>query len=157
MGAASFAILAWHSTNVTANTYNGNDQLGFASDLRTLDACGAAIWPLAEALAALRAAALPDHVVVRTADDGATLDFLPFDHPTCGPQPGLSPILRDFAASCRGRHRPHLSCFAIASPGARAELDRKDYLGLDLWHDRWWAEANASGMLSLESHSWDHN
>ena len=159
MAASSFRILAWHAAHVMANTYQENDQIAFASDLRTLHRCGARIWPLADAFAALAERTLPENVVVLTADDGSTLDFLPFHHPTCGPQPGLYGILRDFANEVgdAAGHRPHLSCFAIASPDARAELDRKDYLGLDLWHDRWWFDATASGLVSIESHSWDHN
>jgi peptidoglycan/xylan/chitin deacetylase (PgdA/CDA1 family) len=156
--ARSFKILAWHSTNILANTYAQNDQLAFASDLRTLDRCGARIWPLADALAALDAGTLPDGVVVLTCDDGSTLDYLPFDHPACGPQPGFHAILRDFArATGASEHRLHLSCFAIASPEARAALDRKDYRGLGLWHDAWWRDANATGLMGVESHTWDHN
>jgi len=158
MTSTCFKVLAWHSINVNDNSYNGNDQIAFAADLRTLDRCGATIWPLRDALSALDDGTLPEGVVVLTADDGATLDFLPFDHPSCGPQPGLYGILRAFADEVAGsRHRPHVSCFAIASPEARAELDRKDFLGLDVWHDRWWADATASGLLAVESHSWDHN
>lgn len=154
-----FTILAWHSVNVNENSYNGNDQIAFAADLRTLHRCGARVWPLADALTALDAGTLPGNIVALTADDGAMLDFLPFEHPSCGHQPGLHRILSDFAQEV-GRdsgHRPHLSCFAIASPEARAELDRKDFLGLDVWHDRWWSDATASGMIAVESHSWDHN
>jgi hypothetical protein len=159
MKPASFKILAWHSINVNENTYNGNDQIAFAEDLQTLHAAGARVWPLSEALLALNAGTLPANVVVLTADDGAMLDFLPFDHPSCGPQPGLYRVLRDFAdaVGLEAGHRPHLSCFAIASPEARAELDRKDFLGLDVWHDRWWADATASGLMAVESDSWDHN
>lgn len=158
MAAQAFKILAWHSTNVLANTYAHNDQIAFASDLETVHRCGARVWPLADALAALAKGSIPPNIVVLTADDGSTLDFLPFDHPTCGPQPGMYRILRDFADRFGDEgHRAHLSSFAIASPDARAELDRKDYLGLDLWHDRWWKEATASGVISVESHTWDHN
>ncbi len=159
MQSTQFTVLSWHSINVNDNSYNGNDQIAFAADLRTLHRCGAKIWPLAEALSALDAGTLPVNVVVLTADDGAMLDFLPFDHPSCGPQPGLFRILREFADEVgpSAGHRPHLSCFAIASPDARAELDRKDFLSLDVWHDRWWADATASGLMAVESHSWDHN
>jgi hypothetical protein len=159
MPSPRFRILTWHSVSVTENTYNGNDQMAFAADLRTLHRCGARIWPLADALAALDADTLPENVVVLTADDGSILDFLPFEHPGCGHQPGLYRLLCDFAkdAGSGAGHRPHLSSFVIASPDARAELDRKDFRGLDVWHDRWWAEATASGMLAVESHSWDHN
>jgi hypothetical protein len=158
MGPRSFKILAWHATNVIANTYAQNDQIAFASDLRTIHRCGARIWPLADALEALDAGTLPENIVVLTADDGSTLDFLPFDHPTCGPQPGFASILRDFSKeSGESDHHLHISSFAIASPEARAALDRKDYLGLGLWHDNWWREASASGLISIESHTWDHN
>jgi len=154
-----FKILAWHSINVTANTYRGNDQIAFAADLRTLHRCGARIWPLSDALAGLGAGTLPEDVVVLTADDGAILDFLPFEHPSCGHQPGLYRLLCDFGDEVGegSDHRPHLSSFAIASPQARAELDRKDFLGLNVWHDSWWADATASGFIAIESHSWDHN
>ncbi len=159
MHSARFKILAWHSINVNENTYKGSDQIAFADDLRTIHRCGARIWPLADALQALRAGSLPDNIVVLTADDGSILDFMPFEHPRCGHQPGFYRILSDFAKEVgeEAGHRPHLSCFVIASPEARAELDRKDFLGLGVWHDRWWADATASGMISVESHSWDHN
>jgi hypothetical protein len=159
MSSAHFKILTWHSINVHRNTYTGSDQVAFAEDLQTLHRCGARIWPLEAALGALDDGSLPPNVVVLSADDGAILDFLPFDHPTCGPQPGLYRTLHAFAeqVAADAGHRPHLSCFVIASPQARAELDRKDFLNLDVWHDRWWADANASGLIAVESHSWDHN
>lgn len=133
--------------------------MAFAEDLALLHREGALLWPLQRALWALAAGRLPDGVVALTADDGAMLDFSPFEHPQCGHQPGLYPILRQFAASLPddAPHQPHLSCFVIASPEARAELDRKAFLGLDLWHDRWWPQAIASGLVAIESRSWDHN
>jgi len=155
----SFKVLTWHSCNISDNSYAGNDQVAFAEDLQLLHREGARIWPLRRALDALDQGNLPPGVVALTADDGAKLDFLPFEHPTCGLQPGLFPILHQFTQSLPGDspHQPHLSCFVIASPEARSELDRKAFLGLDLWHDQWWPQAIASGMVALESHSWDHN
>ena len=41
--------------------------------------------------------------------------------------------------------------FVIASPQARAELDRKDFLSLNVWHDDWWRPATESGYLTIEN------
>jgi hypothetical protein len=154
-----FIILSWHSIRVLENTYADNDLIAFGEDLQTLDTLGWTILPLADALAGLAAGRLPDKVAVLTADDGSVMDFEPFDHPTCGPQHSLYARLREFADGlpADSRHRPHLTAFAIASPKARAELDRTDYMSLDVWRDDWWADANHSGLISIESHSWDHN
>lgn len=157
MAAPRFHILTWHSVHVLENRYAENDLLAFASDLRTLDRLGYRIWPLSDAFDALAAGNLPERVVALAADDGAVLDFEDFDHPTCGPQKSMFRILREFAGEAGADYRPHLSSFVIASPGARAELDRKDFLGLDVWHDRWWKPATESGQVAVESHSWDHN
>lgn len=50
-----------------------------------------------------------------------------------------------------------MSAFVIASPEARSELDRVDFGSLGLWDDDWWTEAQAGGLMTIESHSWDHN
>lgn len=141
------------------NRYADNDLMAFESDLRTLDRLGFGILPLADALTALRAGNLPERVVALTADDGAVLDFEDFDHPGCGPQKSMYRILDEFIRDCPrdSRHLPHMSSFVIASPQARAELDKKDFLDLDVWNDRWWKPATQTGRVAIESHSWDHN
>jgi peptidoglycan/xylan/chitin deacetylase (PgdA/CDA1 family) len=156
---ARFVILAWHSIRVLENRYAANDLIAFGEDLATLDALGWTILPLADALDGLHAGTLPDKVAVLTADDGSILDFEPFDHPTCGLQSSLAERLAAFrdTRTSGSMHRPHVSAFAIASPAARDELDRTDYMGLNVWRDDWWAAANASGLISIENHSWDHN
>ncbi len=154
-----FVILSWHSIRVLDNRYADNDLIAFGEDLATLDALGWTVLPLADALAGLNTGTLPDKTAVLTADDGSIMDFETFDHPTCGVQTSLAERLRRFrdALPADNRHRPHLSAFAIASPDARDELDRTDYMSLNVWRDDWWAKANASGLISVESHSWDHN
>ncbi|QOC21913.1 polysaccharide deacetylase family protein [Wenzhouxiangella sp. AB-CW3] len=154
-----FVILSWHSIRVLDNHYADNDLIAFGEDLLTLDAQGWTVLPLAQALAGLDSGTLPDKVAVLTADDGSIMDFEAFDHPSCGPQKSLAQRLREFRDSpaSSGRHHPHVSAFAIASPQARDELDRTDYMSLDVWRDDWWAKANESGLISIENHSWDHN
>ena len=154
-----FVILSWHSIRVLENRYADNDLIAFGEDLVTLDALGWTVLPLSDALAGLAVGNLPDKVAVLTADDGSIMDFEPFDHPTCGLQNSLGQRLHEFRETlpADSRHRPHVSAFAIASPEVRVELDRTDYMSLNVWRDDWWAEANATGLISIESHSWDHN
>lgn len=152
-------ILTWHSVNVLDNTHAGNDLIAFSEDVDLLDRLGWTVLPLAEALRRLHAETLPERAAVLTLDDGSIMDFEDFDHPTCGRQTGILNRLLQFAGALPddSRHIPHVTSFVIASPEARAELDRVDYMSLGVWPDDWWAPANASGLMSVESHSWDHN
>lgn len=153
-----FPILTWHSINVLANAYEQNDPLAFETDLRLLDELGWTIISLGSALRHLQHGSLPEKSVVLTADDGSILDYANFHHPTCGWQKSLFTRLYDFSQSkCHQNHEFHLSVFVIASPKARAELDEVDYMSLGVWPDYWWFDANQSGMMAVESHSWDHN
>ncbi|MDT8437698.1 MAG: polysaccharide deacetylase family protein [Wenzhouxiangellaceae bacterium] len=154
-----FVVLAWHSIHVVENQPAGNDLMAFSEALEVLDREHWTVLPLASALAGLAAGTLPARVAVLTLDDGSVMDFEPFDHPTCGPQHSIYQRLQRFRAElpAETRHRLHASSFVIASPDAREELDRTDYMGLDVWRDDWWRAANASGLMSIESHSWDHN
>lgn len=154
-----FIILAWHSINVLDDSYAGNDLVAFGQDLEQLDRMGWTVLPLGEALALQASDRLPPRAAVLTLDDGAITDFRAFDHPICGMQLSAFERLRRFAVA-RGpdsRHRAHATSFVIASPDARAELDRSDYMGLGVWPDDWWREASETGLMAIENHSWDHN
>jgi len=154
-----FVILTWHSINVLDNTHAGNDLVAFSEDVALLDRIGWTILPLADALARLHAGSLPEKTAVLTMDDGSIMDYHDFDHPTCGRQTSafnrLSVFLQELPDD--SRHRPHVTSFVIASPEARSELDRVDYMSMGVWPDDWWRQANLSGLMSVESHSWDHN
>ena len=50
----------------------------------------------------------------------------------------------------------HASSFVIASPEDRIVLDQRNLAGLGWWGDDWWAEAQGSGLMAIECHSWDH-
>jgi peptidoglycan/xylan/chitin deacetylase (PgdA/CDA1 family) len=157
------AILTYHPLHIIENTYAGNDLLALESDLATLDRLGIQVRSLDQLFTApgsdrlLNDLRMP--VVSITFDDGSVFDFVDRPHPTCGPQRSAATILAQNAA-----RRPNLAAslplattFVIASPEARAELDRRDYFGGGYWGDEWWREAAASGVLGVESHSWDHN
>lgn len=157
--AGRFVILTWHSIRVLENTPAENDLIAFSDNLALIDRLGWTILPLQRALKGLDTGELPEHSVVLTLDDGSIMDFHDFDHPTCGHQKSIFNRLREFAEhpETSRRHRVHASAFVIASPEARAELDRNVTLDLGVWPEDWWPEANASGLMSIESHSWDHN
>jgi len=152
-------ILTWHSINVLDNTRAGNDLVAFSEDLALLHRLGWTILPLVDALARLDSGDLPARTAVLTLDDGSIMDFHQFDHPTCGRQTSAIERLRRFAEGLPddSPHVAHVTSFVIASPDARAELDRVDYMSLGVWPDDWWRQANQSGLMSVESHSWDHN
>jgi peptidoglycan/xylan/chitin deacetylase (PgdA/CDA1 family) len=148
----SALVLCYHSTNVSGNHYAANDHLALRADLATLHARGVELVH-ASAVASEPLAAHPR--VAITFDDGMILDAIDFEHPIWGHQDSFLRILREHHAATG--QRCVAASFVIASPGARAELDRKDFLSLNVWHDDWWPEATASGYLTIENHSWDHN
>lgn len=157
-------VLTYHSANVSGADHALNDHVALAEDLRVIAASGWRFAALDEVLE--RVVLAPDgadedlRLVALTCDDGLTLDARDFDHPAQGPQRGFLGILQD-ALGCGDwpevAGRPVLSSFVIASPEARAQFDRKDFLSLGLWDDDWWAPAQATGLMTIESHSWDHN
>lgn len=145
-------VLCYHSTNVNGCGYADNDHVALRADLAAIEARGLHIVPAVDAV--LRPEAAEPRVVL-TCDDGSTLDALDFEHPVHGRQDSFLRILREHHAA--GGQLAEMASFVIASPAARAELDRKDFLSLNVWHDEWWPEAAASAYLSIENHSWDHN
>jgi peptidoglycan/xylan/chitin deacetylase (PgdA/CDA1 family) len=157
------AILTYHPIHIVANSYAGNDLIALEADLGVIDRLGLRVVSLDQAFSASAVPRLLNDLggaaVAITFDDGSVFDFVDHDHPTCGRQRSAATVLRDSAARlrCLAGARPLASTFVIASPEARAELDRKDYFGGNYWPDDWWAAAAASGVLGVESHSWDHN
>src|SRR5688500_12122518 len=157
------AILTYHPIHIVANDYSGNDLLALARDLETIERLGLRVVSLDQAITAASETALLDDfgdaAVAITFDDGSVFDYVDHAHPTCGPQRSAASVLADASRrlACLRGARPLASTFVIASPAARGELDRNDYFGGGYWPDHWWTQAAASGVLSVESHSWDHN
>ena len=147
-------VLCYHAANINGRDYADNDHVALAEDLRLLARMGYPVLPLCDALA-LAARDPAANAVALTADDGIALDFEDFVHPLHGVQPALARILRE--AEPKFASTLHLSSFVIASPAARQEIDQTAFLGLDLWHQRWWQAALESGRMAIESHSFDHN
>ena len=156
------AILTYHPIHIVANDYAGNDLVALARDLETIDRLRLPVVSLDQAITASGDRLLADFgaaAVAITFDDGSVFDFVDHGHPTCGPQRSAASVLADAARrlACLRDARPLASTFVIASPAARAELDRNDYFGGGYWPERWWPDAARGHVLSVESHSWDHN
>lgn len=150
-------VLAYHANRVADNRYQGNDHVALATDLRALHEAGWRCVTLERVLdwhggrrddAALR------RCFAVTFDDGSDFDYRDIDHPSCGVQRSLFNVLKDFGEEHGAE--VHAASFVIASPEARARLDARCLVGRGWWNDDWWAEANASGLMSIECHGWDH-
>jgi peptidoglycan/xylan/chitin deacetylase (PgdA/CDA1 family) len=154
-------ILAWHSMNVSGAGYGDNDHAAFASDLEAIHRLGLRIVPVHRIVGELLSGRLDrlHGCVGLTFDDGPDFDWHDLPHPVWGAQRSMANLLADF----RERHghdaQPdlHATSFTIVSPQARAELDRTCMIGCRWWNDDWWEAAERSGLISIESHSWDHN
>lgn len=152
-------VLTYHSMNVLGNDYGDNDHIALGVDLRRLGREGFRIVPLSRLVQAWESDAVrTERLVALSFDDGGALDARDVVHPTCGPQRSFLSILRAFREES-GAVQPglHASSFVIASPQARAELDRKAFMALGWWDDHWWPDAIGTGLISIENHSWDHN
>lgn len=150
------AVLTYHSNNVSGNTYESNDHVALASDLHTIAALGLPLVSLRHAVDVFlgRRPATARTAVAISCDDGSWFDWHDLPHPTWGEQPSLRSVLLAFRQRS-GRPAP-LTSFVIASPQARAELDRTCLVGTGWWGDDWWPQA-AGADIDVQSHSGDHN
>ncbi|HET9577393.1 MAG TPA: polysaccharide deacetylase family protein [Usitatibacter sp.] len=154
-------ILTWHAQRVDGPGYARNDHVAFARDLDTIHALGLRVVSLQAIAAALVEGRLDrlQGCVGLSFDDGSDFDFHDLPHPAWGPQRGFTRILQDFRARHGAEAQPslHATSFVIVSPGAREVLDRTCMIGCRWWNDDWWREAEATGLVAVESHGWDHN
>lgn len=154
-------VLTYHALNMDSNEYAGNDHLALAQDLQSLHESGFTFVPLQRVVdwhqGRLADAEMAGAVAI-SLDDGTSFDYHDIEHPTLGMQRSMFNIVKDFRNEFPGA-QPGLclSNFVITSPAARHELDIKGMKGQRWWADDWWLEAQNSGLMSIECHSWDHN
>ena len=158
-------VLAYHSHNISGPGYAANDHVAFAADLVALHAMGARIVPLRRIADGLRTGDLGTAdapLVALTFDDGPVFDVEDFVHARLGPQRSFLNAMRDFRTRHGAAAQPglHATSFVIASPRARAAMERAPdcgYPDLDGWlGEGWWGEAVATGLMGIGNHSWDH-
>ena len=150
-------ILCYHSCNA-GDSYATDDHIALAADLRAIYRLGYRVVPLDWVVEALLGEREPiAKVVALTCDDGVDLDWIDADHPTYGRRRSFANIIRDFVAETGEVDPPvEMTSFVVASPTIRKELEVACLAGLDWWNDTWWRDANASGVMKIESHSYDH-
>lgn len=154
-------ILTYHGVNVAGNEYAGNDHVAFAADLELIHALGLRIIPAQWLVDNLLGRAAHDlqRCVVLTCDDGSNFDYYDLDHPEHGSQRSFFNALLDFRRRHGRAAQPdlHLTAFVIADPQARASMDVSCLVGRNWMQQEWWRAAQASGLIGIENHSWDHN
>ena len=157
LGSLKVPIVCYYSCHV-GNDYASDDHHALAADLRTLHRLGYRIVPLDWVVESLLGEREPlRNCVALTCDDGVSLDWWDAVHPTFGWRQSFANILRDFSAEVGGAQPTvEMTSFVIASPDARKELEVTCLAGNPWWSDDWWHEADASGWLRIENHSWDH-
>jgi len=158
-------VLTYHSHNIAGGEYHANDHVALASDLRTITDSGGRIVSLESIVDAMSGGPGRDAdrtMVGLSFDDGPIFDYADFVHPRFGSQRSFLNIMRDFRQSAGGGAQPelHATSFVIASPEARAQMERAEDCGfafLDDWlSDSWWKPAAESGLMDIGNHSWDH-
>jgi Polysaccharide deacetylase len=153
-------VLTYHSANISGNTYESNDHIAFYQDIRLIHALGFRVINLEMLVDRLLSGEeTPRDVVALTMDDATNFDYYDLSHPTWGMQRSMLNIMKDFIDEFGRAAQPdlHATSFVIASPAARAELDRKCLVDRGWYTDEWWSEAIASGLVGIGNHSWDHN
>jgi hypothetical protein len=146
---------------IHGNDYGTNHLVALREDLRLLTERGFRIRPLASLVEAWRTgrdSALAGPVAAITCDDSGDFASRQLHHPVAGAQRSVLQILREFAHERPGA-QPELNVttFEIASPEARAVLDRTCLAGRNWYGERAWTESVESGFMHVGNHSWDHN
>lgn len=155
-------ILAYHALNAPDRDYASNDHIALEEDLKLIRRLGFKVARLLD-IAALTWSPAPSPLdsgawVGLSFDDGTDFDYLDIDHdPYIGYTKSFYTILRESGVD-GGREwpQPTATSFVIASPEARAVLDRTCMAGKNKWRDTWWEEAARTGILEIANHSWDH-
>jgi hypothetical protein len=155
-------VLAYHALHAPDRDYAANDHVALEEDLTLIRKLGFKVAPLLE-IAARTWNEAPSRLdsarwVGLSFDDGPDFDYLDIPaHPHLGYVKSFYTILKQSGATIRRDWpQPTGVAFVIASPEARAVLDKTCIAGLDQWRDVWWAEAARTGILEIGNHSWDH-
>lgn len=154
-------ILTYHALNATNTHYAANDHVALEEDLRLIRALGFKVAPLQE-IAKMTWSRAPSRLdrgqwIGLSFDDGTDFDYVDVKaHEYLGDVKSFCTILTESGATSGGWPQPTATAFVIASPEARAVLDKTCIAGLNQWRDAWWIEAARTGILAIGNHSWDH-
>jgi hypothetical protein len=153
-------VLLYHSQNVAGNDYASNDHVALAADLRMIHRLGLQVIPLAWLVEWLLGERdlNPENCVCISFDDGVDSDVRDLDFPQFGLQRGFLNIMLDFRAEFGSRAQPclHATSFVIASPEARAVMDKHSLFDQGWMNEDWWRTACDNELLAIANHGWDH-
>jgi peptidoglycan/xylan/chitin deacetylase (PgdA/CDA1 family) len=160
-GARGF-VLTFHSHNVCGNTYETNDHVALDESLALLESLRIPVLRLLDAVRRLRGGTfdtLPQRFACLTFDDGSDYDWRDLEFPGHGPQRSMRSILRAHSRKILGlvwTKRAHATSFVIASDQARREIAASALGDAGLMTDGWWRMAQASGLVDIGAHGWNH-
>lgn len=154
-------ILTYHSQNILGEHAVINDHDAFAEDLEAMHSIGRrfiSLNTLVDALEEITDLRELEACICVTLDDGCDFDYRDLEWPGAGLQRSMLGIMQDFCKAHDAGTQPglHATSFVIASPEARSRIDQGSLFGRGWMQEDWWAEANASGMLTVANHGWDH-
>lgn len=154
-------ILTYHALDATGTTYETNNHVALAEDIRVMASCGFRVVSASRVVDAIAGEAPPleERCVAITFDDAPDFDYHDVTRPDLGLVKSFARVLKEGSSlfsRLTGRGRLCATSFAIASPEARAVLDRTCIAGLGEWRDDWWQAAQREGYLQIGNHSWDH-
>ena len=155
-------ILTYHAGLIDGDDYARNDHVALRDDLDRIAAMGLRVVPLQRVVDALLGRcdwSSLDRCVALTCDDGTAFDAVPGRiHGRHGPQPSLLGVLQRWIADDpHTRSQASLTSFLIASPAARAAMDRGCLFDRNDLDSDWWLAAQDTGRMVFGNHSWDHN
>ena len=151
--ALKIPVFAYHASNVFGMKYHLNDIVALEKDLKTIKDNAVRIisaHTLIKYLSGEVKLNINHRYAVITFDDGNNLDFCDSQYPGFGKQKSFYSLLQE------SDQYTHATSFVIASFQARKNMEKECLQGYPLLSDRWWKQAQDSGVLSIENHSWDH-
>ncbi len=160
------AILTYHSQNIAGNDPASNDHEALAADLQELHNAGYRFVPLLSLINHLFEGGelepgeqTGQPVICLTFDDGCDFDVRTLEFSGYGMQPGFLKIMEDFIQQHGVQAQPglHATSFVIASPEARAVIDKGSLSGQGQMSEEWWGAAARHALLEIGNHGWDHN
>ncbi len=155
-------VLTFHSQNIAGNAYANNDHVALDECLTFLRTSRLPILRLLDVVRCLRAgsfATLPDKFVCITFDDGCDFDWHDLRKGEWGVQKSMFAILRKHSVRILGPWWLRKACatsFVIASSEARRDISLTALGDPGLMSDTWWRQAQASGLLDIGTHGWNH-
>lgn len=144
---------------MAGNEYASNDHVAFADDLRLIQRLDLKVIPMNWLVGWLLGECELDlsNSVCISFDDGVDADVRDLDFPEFGPQRALANIMGDFHDEFGPTAQPmlHATSFVIASPQARAVMDRHSLFDKGWMNEDWWGHDH-EGLLTIGNHGWDH-